>query len=164
MLGISAIEFRLRVIRPTLQRIDLWSEASENLLLGTAAQESQLGYYLAQEQGPALGIYQIKPSTHRKLWNNYINRCNKLVDQIKGFLPTNCHTLEMMDNELITNLAYATVIARLIYQQADVPLPKAHNVESLARYWQRYYKLSLDEDCINNFIYNYQQYVLFANF
>ena len=66
MSGIKASELRQYVIRPTLKAINLWSIAAENLLLGTAAQESQLGHYLTQVKGPALGIYQIEQSVHVK--------------------------------------------------------------------------------------------------
>jgi hypothetical protein len=56
-MGIRSYDLRQYVIRPTLQRLGLWSLAAENLLLGTAAQESKLGYYLHQLEGPALGLY-----------------------------------------------------------------------------------------------------------
>ena len=39
-MGLNPQQFRSLVIRPTLRRLDLWSEAAEELLLGTAIQES----------------------------------------------------------------------------------------------------------------------------
>jgi hypothetical protein len=33
------------------------------LLMGTAAQESHLGTYLKQINGPALGVFQMEPNT-----------------------------------------------------------------------------------------------------
>ena len=73
-MAINTKHLRLYIIRPTLQKINLWSEAAENLLLGTAAQESLLGTYLKQNgNGPALGIYQMEPNTHKDIWIHYLN-------------------------------------------------------------------------------------------
>lgn len=51
----NAEQLRTYVIRPTLQQIDLWSEAAEILLLGTVAHESKCGEYLHQVGGPGAG-------------------------------------------------------------------------------------------------------------
>ena len=67
MIGIDSDDLRLRVIRPTLAALDLGGEEVEALLLGTAAQESGCGRKLAQEGGPALGVWQIEPNTQAAL-------------------------------------------------------------------------------------------------
>lgn len=68
-MSINCEQLRLYVIRPTLEKIELWSEAAENLLLGTTAQESHMGTYIKQVgKGPALGIYQMEPATHKDIW------------------------------------------------------------------------------------------------
>ena len=61
----NAKDLREDVVRPVLKVMDKWSEAAENLVLGTAAKESAMGQDLRQRGGgPALGIYQMEPATH----------------------------------------------------------------------------------------------------
>ena len=56
-------DLRVEVIRPALRALDLWSPAAEDLVLGTAAQESGLAYLRQIGGGPALGLWQIEPAT-----------------------------------------------------------------------------------------------------
>jgi hypothetical protein len=63
------------VIRPVLKDLELWSEAAEQLVLGTACVESECGHYLAQlgnVQGGGRGIYQMEEKTEYDLVKNYI--------------------------------------------------------------------------------------------
>ena len=51
----------------------LVSQEAENLLMGTAAQESALGEYIRQlGNGPALGIFQMEPETFDDIVRNYL--------------------------------------------------------------------------------------------
>ena len=54
-MGIHPKHLAEYVIRPSLKPLGLYSLEAEQLLLGTAAVESQLGFYLHQIKGPALG-------------------------------------------------------------------------------------------------------------
>ncbi len=159
MSGILAIELRTHVIRPTLKKINLWSEAAENLLLGTCAHESQMGRYLTQVQGPALGIYQIEPNTHRDVWKNYLKFHHKQAEAIRSLASDRC-TWEDKESELISNLAYSTAIARIIYYRTPKALPEANDVEGLAKYWKQYYNTKLGKGKVQDFIHHYEEYVL----
>ena len=66
------------IIQPTLKDLNLYSLAAEQLLAGTCAQESGMGTYIAQVNGPALGIYQMEPVTEYDLIKNYIRYNIKL--------------------------------------------------------------------------------------
>src|SRR5690242_4274185 len=75
-MGINPLQLRDFVIRPLLKDLDEKSQVrnspfAEALLLATAAHESHFEY-LAQEQGPARGIYQMEPRTVADLYDNYI--------------------------------------------------------------------------------------------
>ena len=65
-------QFRERVVRPTLEVLRLHSRSAENLLLGTAYQESRLRHLHQLHGGPALGLFQIEPCTHEELWRSYL--------------------------------------------------------------------------------------------
>ena len=66
----AADEFRQLIIGHTLRSLDEWAPAHENLLLGTAAQESSMGSSL--KRGRLLGLYHISPNTHRSVWDKYL--------------------------------------------------------------------------------------------
>ena len=55
-----------------LSSIGLYSVEAVYLLLGTCAVESNFGTYLKQKNGPALGVFQIEPSTLIDIWENYL--------------------------------------------------------------------------------------------
>lgn len=52
------------VVRPVLRVMSAWSQPAEDLVMGTAAQESRLTYLRQLGGGPALGLWQMEPATH----------------------------------------------------------------------------------------------------
>jgi len=69
----QATDFRRDVIAPVLQKSGLDSEAAEELLLGTAVQESlNFKYRRQMGGGPARGYFQMEPATHDDIWDNYL--------------------------------------------------------------------------------------------
>ncbi len=135
---LNAEQFRTQIVRPILKQFDAtvpYSQAAENLLVGTALQESRLTYLKQHGNGPALGIYQIEPKTHIDLWENFINYRKSLISSVLEYTPS----LPALDAQLITNLGYATIIARLIYWRVAEPMPKSDDLEGLAKYYKKYY-------------------------
>jgi len=159
MVGIKASDLRQYVIAPTLKNLSLWSLEAENLLVGTAAQESKLGSLLCQMDGPALGLYQIEPDTHSDLWKNFINFRPDLSAIVYN-LASKDFSLDNTANELIWNLRYATAIARLIYERAPSPLPSADDIEGLGAYWKQYYNTPQGAGTVDEFVQNYNSLVL----
>lgn len=158
-MSILASHLRNYVIGPTLHYIGLWSESAENLLLGTAAQESHCGKMLHQVGGgPALGVYQIEPNTHHDVWDNFLKYRSEFATLIQSLASTN-YLSRHSPEELIVNLAYATAIARIIYYRVSDPLPFAHSVEALGIYWDLHYNKNPHKGTVEEFIYNYQKYV-----
>ena len=154
---IRALDLRIFVIRPTLRALGLWSEAAENLLLGTAATESRLGTYLVQMSssgdGRALGIYQIEQQTHNSIWENYIKFRPGIDVKLKCMVPYARITNDIPDhNQLITNLEYATAIARLVYYPHAEKLPDATDIAGLGIYYKRYYNTIKGRGSVDKFI------------
>jgi hypothetical protein len=135
---IDLMQFRIRVIRPTLALLELGGPAAENLLLGTALAESRLAYLCQVGGGPALGLYQCEPATHADLWGNYIAHVDGLPAKVRG-LMSDRPPLE----QLVTNLAYATAIARLHYRRIREALPAAGDAAALSSYHKRHYNTVL---------------------
>lgn len=157
-MGIGAADLRQYIIGPTLKNLNLWSLAAENLLLGTAAQESKLGSYLHQINGPALGLYQIEPNTHSDLWGNFLNFRPQLSALVRGLVPSSFNVNDSV-SELIWNLSYATAIARLIYERIPAALPDADDIQGLGAYWKQYYNTSNGAGDVSEFVENYQNLI-----
>lgn len=136
---------KLHVVRPALQRIGMWSSAAENLVMGTAMQESALRY-LAQLSGPALGLWQIEPATHRDVWENYLRHRPGVARSVleAGCVRAADASPWAVDDDVLTyNLRYAAAICRVIYRRVPTPLPKANDWPGLAQYWKQHYNTYL---------------------
>ncbi len=145
-MGICAEELRSYVIQPTLEYLGESSEAAENLLLGTAAQESELGFHLQQgAKNQGIGIFQISPEQHRSIWDNYLVRDPDLASKVRG-LASQREFLTHPDAELATNLSYATAIAWMLYRQQGVPLPAAGDITAMAERWRSCFHPGCDCD------------------
>jgi hypothetical protein len=129
--------FREDVIRPALKVTDLWSQAAENLLVGTAMAESGLRVLKQHGEGPALGPYQCEPATYDDC-KRYLNlpRNKNMKDAILsacflGIFPP--------AEALIWNLRLATLMARVKYWMIPEPLPSAGDYIGLCSYHKFHY-------------------------
>lgn len=156
----SADDLRCYVIRDTLCLLEEnHSRAAENLLLGTAAQESAMGMHLKARRH--LGLYHITPLTHRAVWDRYLVNFPDLASKVRG-LASQQTFLQDPHGELLSNLKYATAIAWMIYKRAAKPLPAADDIRGLATHWHKYFHPRPEGD-IEAFIYNYRKWVSGAN-
>lgn len=109
----TATTFRSTIIKPVLAKMGLGGDAAEELLLGTAVQESMNFRHRKQiGGGPAVGYYQMEPATHDDIWNNFLKYRKKLANDVSAFLASpnvNKHS------ELESNDKYATAMARIHY-------------------------------------------------
>jgi len=152
-------QFRELVIFPALHYMGLYSQAAENLLVGTALVESRLEYLHQIGDGPALGVYQIEPNTHDDVWDNFLKYRPELRDKALMLL-SNRATFELSkSSDLIGNLSYATAIARLIYFRKPEPLPDKNNIHGLAEYWKEHYNTRLGAGNSEKF---YNRYIEFG--
>lgn len=147
---INPIHMRDRVIVPTLRHIGLYSRAAERLLLCTWFHESTVGNAtaLAQTKGPALGVFQVEPATHKDNFEHYLNypknwdlraKVLELASTINKGVDNESRQPVVADSELVFNLAYATAQARIKYWRVPEPLPQEWDVNGLAEYWFKYY-------------------------
>lgn len=137
---VSAKQLRELVIQPALHSIGLWSQEAEDLLVMVAAHESNGGDFLAQEGGPALGIYQMEPATYNFLWSKLRGNDDKYM-ALGGKILFACHFMGKPDpSELVFNLKYATMMARVFFLINREAIPK--DVEDLSRYAKKYWNTS----------------------
>jgi hypothetical protein len=155
-MSINSKDLQEYIIIPVLREFKMWSSSAEKLIIGTSAIETNLGTYLHQITGPALGIYQCEPNTHIDLWN-YINKkpfIKAKVEEVFGInkLPNR--------SKLIGNLFYATFICRLHYWRIPEALPAFNDIEGLAKYWKKYYNTKKGKGTVKGFIDNYHKYII----
>ena len=153
---ITPSHLREHVIRPVLTPIGLWSQAAEDLLVGTAAVESRMGTFLVQVGGgPAKGIYQMEPNTHSDIWENWLRYRPKDEWQITQRLAPylwDSVAHRPSHHALVVDLAYATIMARLHYRRAPDPLPVAGDLMAMAAYHKKFYNTSQGKTGEGDFI------------
>lgn len=124
-----------KLIRNVLAPTKLYSESAEELLMLTAAAESLCGEYIYQIGGPARGIFQMEPATERDIWTSYLKYRPKLMAEVNRHKTRD-------GNDLVHNLAYQIMMARIHYLRVPKKLPKPDDTEGMARYWKKYYNTS----------------------
>lgn len=167
-MGLSVIQLRRHIVRPTLQKLGLWSEVAENLVVGTAAHESGGFRFLDQitsteasdeKLGPAFGLYQIEPATMDDMWDSGFlrdPRHRRYGEAAVMFLATSPSRAE----QLATNLCWATAICRLRYYRAQPPLPADPNdLDGIAGYWKAHYNTAAGKGTTKEFADDYRRYV-----
>ncbi|MEO5341714.1 MAG: hypothetical protein H7837_14585 [Magnetococcus sp. MYC-9] len=150
-MGINPHQLLDLVIRPTLRRLDLWSEAAEELLLGTAIQESSLSYLKQMGAGPAKGIWQMEKPTHDDIWTNFLHYRTKLGLNVLGPYAKPDHT------RLTWDLAYACALCRVHYLRSPEPLPPAGDIDAQAAYWKQWYNTPLGKGTAAEYIANWHR-------
>lgn len=131
---------------PACQRLNLWSQSAENLLMGTALWESKLTYIdqidKAGKPGPAFGLCQMEGPTHADLYKTTLNKNKDLRRRV-----LECATFfssELPDPaEMQFNLLYAFVMCRVLYFRVPARLPASDDPLALANYHKQYYNTYL---------------------
>jgi len=158
-IGINVKQLVKYVIRPSLRSVGLYSIEAEQLLLGTAAQETGMGHYIHQIVGPALGIYQMEPNTYVGLWNGYVKSRPELERKIRLAVGLENSTGLPPKELLITDLKFATIMSRVYYLRVDEALPGDGDIVAQAMYWKKYYNTYLGKGTVKQYIKNYRRWV-----
>jgi len=157
---IDVPQFRTRVVQPMLHHLATFngamnSPAAENLLVGTAIQESHLTYLAQLGGGPALGVMQIEPQTHDDVWTNYLNFRTELAAVVTAVSAGADHGAQ----QLVWNIGYSVVMARLIYWRQSAPMPTdATDLDALGHYWKDHYNTAGGGGHASEWVANYQKY------
>lgn len=150
--------FRNNIIKPVLVRVGGVNLAAEELLLGTAVQESLNFMYRNQAGGgPAKGYFQMEPATHNDIWDNFLKYRTNLATNVLSLLSSKSAD---KIKELEINDKYAAAMARVHYMRVASPLPKAGNIEAQARYWKQHYNTILGKGNPHEYIQKWNKYVL----
>jgi len=153
---IAIKHFRECIVRPTLDQLKLYSLNREELLVITCAQESLGGTYLKQNdalgypKGPALGIYQMEPTTYQDLFANFLHYQTLLRDRL-GFNRVHSSEVLVYDN------LYATMIACLQYYRFPEVIPD--DLEGQFLYYKKYWNTAKGKATIPEVRRNYERFI-----
>jgi len=153
-------QFTRYVIRPALKAIGKYSQQAEEIVLGTALQESELTFLVQLGNGPARGLFQMEPPTHNDIWDNFLEYNNELAIKVAALSVTAEYSTDEHDklyvippqaSELVWNLQYAAAMARMQYLRVKDPLPPAGDVPAQAVYWKEYYNTYLGDGTVEEY-------------
>ena len=114
-----------------------YSEVAVELLMLTAAKESELGMYIKQlGKGPALGIFQMEPRTENCMWTNWLRWRQPLARKI-SMLADEANMSPF--KPLYVNLAYQTAMARAHYYRAPFKMVTHLHTRWMANIWKKHY-------------------------
>ena len=149
-------QLRTEIIKPILNYLGLYSKEAEELLLGTACQESQVGHYIRQIGcngiTGAFGIYQMEIRTANDIWNNFLIYKKDLAEKVESL---KIKSLTTQDN-LKYNLAYATAMCRIHYLRVKEEIPV--NRFGQAQYWKKYYNTASGKGTIEEYLQNWNKF------
>jgi hypothetical protein len=148
-------QLKTYIVEPILKGLKLYSDEACNLVLGTCAQESQMGRYIRQVNGPALGIYQMEPRTHDDIWQRYLPSQARVTSDLMIICK---FAAKPTSYQLVHNLFYATAMCRIFYLRIPDTIPKT--LEGQAEYYKRWYNTPLGAATTDQYIANYKRYVL----
>jgi hypothetical protein len=154
-------QFKEHVVIPTLKYLDSeipYSEEAVDLLMMTCAHESRGGTYLRQKgmtgREGAFGVYQMELDTAEDICHNFL--------LYRPVLMAKALTLRSDDlspkRDLITNLAHATAMARVLYWRVAEALPSKDDtnyMSALGDYAKKYYNTKLGKATSRKYVTDY---------
>jgi len=140
-------QLRDYVVKPVLLELDMYSKAAERLVIGTGLVESQMKY-IHQISGPALGFWQMEPTTHDDIWENYILFRPDTAKAIARYTEQDYKN----SKQLMWNMRYAAGMCRLHYRRVPSRLPHEDDIVGMAAYWKEFYNTSLGKGSETKFI------------
>lgn len=161
-------QFREEVVRPTLHDLKMYSPVAENLIMGTAAQESGFSYIKQLGGGPALGMFQVEPATAEDILFRYLKTRKDLRARFERAVqvvpPHNIDwdntTIGMVSQRLVYDLRFGVALCRLRYWMMPEKMPaRADDLLGLARYYKAHYNTPLGKATEHEFMSNYRRYV-----
>ncbi len=142
-------QLRELIIKPALSKLNMYSDKAVELLIFTCAVESNGGTYLKQLKGPALGIYQMEPTTYNDIWQNYIR--NRVDISLQLSNQFNAYRMQS-ETRMIYDLYYATAMARIFYRRIQEDTPEKEDIDGIWAYYKKYWNTELGkakkEPCI----------------
>lgn len=147
--------FHAEIVHPTLLALDLHKtpgrlRSAVQLLTGTAVHESGGLVHRVQVGGPALGLFQMEPSTFEDLFKSFLDYRPALRGRVLA-LADNARGAQLVD-ELVENDPFACACARMRYYRSSHALPEQDDLRGHAAMWKAVYNTRLGKGTEERFI------------
>ena len=143
------------LISDTLKEFGYYSKEVTELIMLTCAVESNLGHYIKQVNGPALGIFQMEPLTFEDNLNWYLFKDTQLnADRLSRI----CNIESFTTESLTYNTKFAICLTRIHYLRKPGAIP--HSTEGQAEYWKKHYNTYLGAGTVEKAIQKYNKYAI----
>lgn len=157
--GLDPKQFVRHIVRPILQRIQLWSPPAEVLVTGTALVESNLRYVDQVDKrnrpGPAFGLWQMEGPTHADHYRTFLVHQPELKRAVLSLASR--YTADFPDpGEMVFNAGYACAMCRVDYRRVRESLPPVNDARRMAEYHKRYYNSALGKTKVEESIKHFQ--------
>lgn len=130
------------------------SEAAIDLVMATAAAESEFSAIHQVGGGPALGLWQIEPATAQDVWANYLEHRGALAAGIQRLLHKGSR-----DQQVASNLAYGAALCRIIYLRRPEPLPRLGDIPAYAAFWKAHFNTPAGKGVPAEFVARYARLI-----
>jgi hypothetical protein len=147
-MSIVASDFRQYIIDPALAALAPAgipvTKTAADLLMATAANETDLGTWLNQNPGPALGVFQIEPASLSSL---LVRLTTAQTAALVGI-----STPQPITAQLDTNLVLAAAICRLFYWHNPFVMPQSWTLDTLWAVYKSVYNTSAGSATLDGFV------------
>jgi hypothetical protein len=135
-MSINASGLSQYVVEPTLDYVQEPSTVAKILLLTIAEQASALD---PCERDKGFGLYQMHSTLHRQCWDGFLAFQPDLASKVRG-LASQQAFLNNPDDELCTNLAYATAMVWVYLKMIACQWPSTDDPQAIAAICSRYFQ------------------------
>lgn len=147
------------ILDPTLKLVKLYSPEASDLVLGTGLVESNFSYIKQLGNGPALGPFQMEPPTFDDTYYRYLDRHPELRIILRQFEFKG--SLIPIVDQLMMNLPFAIIMARIKYLMVPAPIPKT--ADGQAQYWKDYYNTAGGKGEITEYLRKWRAWRSYAD-
>lgn len=133
---INPSQYASLILEPAFRFTGMYSLNAMYLMLRTALTESGLCHLRQLPFGPALGFMQVEPNTYRDVYR-YLNTRKDILEKI--LVHCNYKKFPEHTQNLVHDLAFNALVARVKYWMIPEPIPSYTNVERQAEYWKMHY-------------------------
>lgn len=157
---IRSAQLRSYIIQPALKAMGEYSIDIEEMLVAISAQETCGGTFLKQQEGSALGIFQMEPGTHDSIWKHYLSTHDGTIPNNIGLkILKACKYLAMPSADtMIYNLWYATIMARAFWLDVHEPIPAHNDLNAIWLQYKKYWNTPDGKATQEEFFNNYHKF------
>ena len=148
MPGLYVPHLKDEVVRPALALMGpaYSTEAAVSLVTGTALVETNASY-LKQIAGPALGLFQMEPTTLFDIWDRWL----KLPEQagLRSRLIETIPIVSDIETQVVFDMRFAAIMCRCKYRMSEAALPAVGDPLGMCKFWKAAYNTATGAGWVN---------------